>query len=78
MDQVAPEADVSRPAQTTVSDETRRAEPERSAADEALRLAIKAALDGGDFNRVRALVTVLEATPKAAPVLTLASRKAPR
>lgn len=43
--------------------------------DVALRAAIVAALDAGDFDRVRALVAVLESSPRPAPVLTLASRR---
>jgi hypothetical protein len=40
--------------------------------DEALRVAIKAALDAGDHARVRALLDVLD--PPTAPVLALGSR----
>lgn len=35
---------------------------------------MKAAVDAGDFARVKALVAVLEATAKPAPVLALAPR----
>jgi hypothetical protein len=43
--------------------------------DEALRTAIKAAVDAGDFDRARALVAILEAAPKPAPVVDLATRR---
>jgi hypothetical protein len=43
--------------------------------DEALRAAIRAALDAGDLDRVTALVDILRASPKPAPVLELAGRK---
>jgi len=43
--------------------------------DATLRTAIKAALDAGDLDRVRALVAVLEASPKPAPVVDIATRK---
>lgn len=43
--------------------------------DDALRTAIKASLDAGDYDRVRALVVVLESAPKPAPILTLADRR---
>jgi hypothetical protein len=45
--------------------------------DDALRMAIKAALDAGDLARVKALVAVLESTParKPAPVVELVPRR---
>ena len=79
MQESTPENASSEPPQPTSPAETRPLEPEpRSAADEALRVAIVAALDAGDFARVKALVAVLEASPKPAPVLTLATRKPSR
>lgn len=43
--------------------------------DEALRVAIKAALDAGDLARASALLEVLKASPKPATVVQLAPRK---
>ena len=43
--------------------------------DEALRTAIKVALDAGDLARATALLEVLRATPKPAAVLTLAVQR---
>lgn len=40
--------------------------------DDALRAAIKAAVDAGDLARATALLEILKAAPKVAPVLTLA------
>jgi hypothetical protein len=68
-------ADASDP---TLEAETQRPKPERSDPDGALRAAIAAAVDARDFDRVRALVAVLESSPKPAAVLSLASRKALR
>ena len=62
----------------TFEADTLRPKPERSDPDEALRTAIAAAVDARDFDRVRALVVVLESSPKPALVLTLASRKTSR
>ena len=42
--------------------------------DEALRTAIEAALVARDFERVKALVAVLEATKPGAPVIDLVAR----
>jgi hypothetical protein len=55
----------------TVSDGAERPESQPADPDAALRAAIKAALDAGDFDRVKALVAVLEASPKAAPVVPI-------
>jgi hypothetical protein len=46
--------------------------------DEALKLAIKTAVDAGDFDRVRALVAVLGSAPKKASVVDIASRRPAR
>jgi hypothetical protein len=43
--------------------------------DEAIRAAAKLAIDAGDTKRARALLDLLDAKPKAAPVLTLAAVK---
>jgi hypothetical protein len=43
--------------------------------DEAIRAAAKLAVDAGDTKRARVLLDLLDAKPKAAPVLTLASRR---
>lgn len=58
--------------ETTFRHGEERAEPERIDPDDALRAAIKAAVDAGDFARVKALVAVLEAWPKPAAVLSIA------
>jgi hypothetical protein len=54
-------------------------QPEVSAApadtDEAIRAAAKLATDAGDPNRARALLDLLDAKPKQASVLTLATWK---
>lgn len=42
--------------------------------DDALRQAIKVALDAGDYARVKALVAVLESAPRVAPVIAMADR----
>ena len=46
--------------------------------DEALRVAIKAAVDAGKFDRARALVALLEDSPKPAAVVDIATRRAKR
>jgi hypothetical protein len=46
-------------------------------ADEAIRTAAKLAIDAGDVQRARALLDLLDAKPKPAPVLALATRKPP-
>ena len=76
-EKIEPVAIVDVESDATQEAETRRAEPERSDPDEALRWAIKAALDVGDYGRVRALLAVLESSPRPAPILTLASRMTP-
>jgi hypothetical protein len=43
--------------------------------DEAIRAAAKLAIDVGDTTRARALLDLLEARPKPAPVLLLATKK---
>lgn len=54
------------------------AEPKREGAaidpDDALRVAIKAAVDAGDFTRAEALLGVLKAAPRPAPIVTLVPR----
>jgi hypothetical protein len=67
---------VSGPEVTTEEPPATLAKPEPSPdPDEALRTAIKAAVDAGDFARVEALVAVLKGDPaKLAPVVPLASR----
>jgi hypothetical protein len=47
-------------------------------ADDAIRTAAKLAIDAGDMDRAAALIGLLAAKPKPAPVLTLASRKQAR
>lgn len=73
------------PIASTTSDEatvlagTRPAESEpRSDPDEALKTAIKVAVDAGDTARAMALLEVLRASPKPAGVVDLASRRTPR
>lgn len=70
------------PRRSTVLDAKSTVEPQRSGSDDALRAAIKAAVDAGDLARVRALVAVLEAPPaiderdaKPENVVRLASRR---
>ena len=46
----------------TARDETRRAEPELIDADAALRVAIKAAVDAGQWQRVEALMAIARAS----------------
>ncbi len=46
--------------------------------DEALKLAVKAAVDAGDTARAMALLEVLKATPKPAPVVRLEERRTKR
>jgi hypothetical protein len=46
-------------------------------ADEALKTAIKVAVDAGEYERAMKLIEVLKATPPLAAVLSIASR-APR
>ncbi len=43
--------------------------------DEAIRTAAKLAIDAGDLGRARALLDLLDAKPKPAAVLTLASKR---
>ncbi len=79
MEEPAREIASGEPPKATVADASERAESApRNDPDDALRVAIVAALDAGDYDRVRALVVVLENSPRPAPVLTLATRKAPR
>ena len=61
----------------TIGDVSGRTKPKPSVdPDEALREAVKAALDAGNLARVRALLDVLEAVPApAATVLCLAGRR---
>ena len=59
-----------------VAESTREAQ--RTSPDEALRMAIKAALDAGDFDRVKALVAVLESSPRPAPVVSIATARPKR
>lgn len=42
--------------------------------DGALKLAIKAALDGGDLDRAGQLLAILKSAPKIAPVIRLAKK----
>lgn len=63
---------------TTVPGQNGPARPLLNDADAALRLAIVAALDASDFDRVRALVAVLESSPRPASVLSLASHRPKR
>jgi hypothetical protein len=46
--------------------------------DEAIRAAAKLAIDAGDTKRARALLDLLDAKPKAAPVLALATKRGNR
>ena len=69
---VAIGADVPNP---TLPAEFRRPKPELADPDEALRVVIRAALDAGDLDRVKALVAVLEGSPKRASVVDIASRR---
>lgn len=60
---------------------TPQPEPVRLDPDEALRVAVKAAVDAGDFDRAKALLAVLEGTRPEAPnaganVIALAARRA--
>jgi hypothetical protein len=50
-----------------------RVSASRVDADEAIRTAAKAAIDAGDLTRARALLQLLDAKPKPAPLLTLAT-----
>jgi hypothetical protein len=45
--------------------------------DQAIRTAAKAAIDAGDMTRARALLEPLDAKPKPAPLLTLATVRRP-
>lgn len=53
---------------------TRPPQPQRVDADEALRGAIVAALQAGDLARVKALVGILESSPRAS-VINMPSRR---
>jgi hypothetical protein len=46
----------------TVRDETKRAEPERVDPDAALKVAIKAAFDAGQWQRAEALMAIARAS----------------
>jgi uncharacterized membrane-anchored protein len=46
--------------------------------DEAIRAAAKLAIDAGDTTRARSLLDLLDAKPRTAPVLTLATKRRPR
>ena len=61
------------PAQLTVLVADSTPIPVLADPDDALRAAIKAAVDAGDLGRATALLEVLKATPKPAVVLTLAT-----
>lgn len=66
------------PPQSTVLGAKSTPETPSADPDAALRAAIKAAVDGGDFDRVKALVAVLESSPRPAPVVDIASRRTNR
>jgi hypothetical protein len=52
------------------------ADPPPSTSDEAIKLAIKLAVDAGDFERAAALLDVAKRTaPRTAPIVTLAERR---
>lgn len=51
------------------------AQPAPLDTDDAIRTAAKLAIDAGDVDRARALLDLLAAKPKRAPVLTFATRK---
>ena len=70
-----PSASDESPEQSTVLDARSTPEPQRIDPDEALRVAIKAAVDVGDVARARALLDILEAKPKPAPVVRLEARR---
>lgn len=79
MEEPARKTAAGEPPKATVADAIEPAESTpRNDPDDALRLAIRAALDAGDYDRVKALVGVLESSPRPAPVLTLASKRTPR
>lgn len=59
----------------TVSGASEPAEPQRQDPDNALRAAIVAAIHAADYDRVRALLTVLENAPKTAAVLVALPRR---
>lgn len=68
-------------ADTTLEARTRPPKPQPVDADDALRAAIVAALNAGDLDRVKALVAVLETSPKkasSAVVLPMQIRRPPR
>jgi hypothetical protein len=73
--EVAETADA--PGLETSGDVSGRTKPKPSLdPDEALRMAVKAALDAGDLARVRALVDILEGSPApAAAVVSLTDRR---
>jgi hypothetical protein len=50
-----------------------RVSASRADADAAIRTAAKAAIDAGDLTRARALLELLDAKPRPAPLLTLAT-----
>ena len=75
LDKTAAVAIVACRMQATVSAGSERPKPEPADPDEALRAAIVAALYASDFDRVKALVGVLESTRKKAAVLDLASHR---
>jgi hypothetical protein len=66
--------------ETTKDDERRRGVSAfgPASADEAIRIALKVAIDAEDLPRARALLDLLDQTPRCAPVLTLSMRKPAR
>jgi hypothetical protein len=61
--------------QSTVLDAKSTPETQSVDPDEALKIAIKAAVDAGDVARAMALLEVLKGAPKAAPVVSLVRSK---
>jgi hypothetical protein len=62
----------------TTQDDQRRREVSAStpmSTDVAIRAAAKVAINAGDLTRARALLDLLGAKPRAAPVVTLAPRR---
>lgn len=71
------ESDIAGDGVATVLAESEPRKPEPTSPDAALRVAIKAAVDAGDLARASALLEVLRATPKPAPVVDIATRRKP-
>jgi hypothetical protein len=63
------------PSRSTVLVADSAPETKPSDADEALRTAIKAAIDAGNIERARVLIELLAEKPKVAPVVDLATRR---